>query len=256
MNTMQSKRIKYDKWAEITVDGKTTTLIDHLKQIRVQEHITKKKISQIIKGNTYWYSQLERNGKKGDDNRRKYIEENELINIISVIEYGAKNMEDLSKCQPLSIQYIGNLHLSPIDSRYRYPSQMSKYLDKASQYNLILSLLNSIQKAISEYVNNAERSERDRIIELLKNFSRTLNHNPKFALELAGLEIAPIFDKDSAIISYTFLNEIQSLLDKHELENNYISPQELGEAISKCYDNYKNIAGHLFESFKKYDIKF
>ena len=48
----------------IIIDTQEIRLIDHLKELRIARKITKKKISNLVQQNDYWYSQIERDGKK------------------------------------------------------------------------------------------------------------------------------------------------------------------------------------------------
>ena len=64
---------RYDKTQLLLIEGREIRLIDHLKELRLKNNITKKKISNMIKKNDYWYSQVERSGKNGDDNRQRTI---------------------------------------------------------------------------------------------------------------------------------------------------------------------------------------
>lgn len=251
---MKYKIIKYEKNAEIIVNDEKMTLMEHLKKERSKKKITKKEISLLIKGNEYWYSQLERDGKKGDDNRRKYIEENELINIISVVIFDSKTKDDLLRYQLQSMGYIQELHLMPIDAPYRYPSQhKSAPRTNEQQVELISELLNSINQSINEFAVNLDNYARNTLIAQLKNFDRTLKRNPDFALEVAGLEFEPIFDKSSNILSYNFLNKLQSALDSKELNEEFTSAEELRELITQYYDEYKK---EMNKYWKRYDIKF
>ena len=88
---------RYDKTQLLLIDGKEIRLIDHLQELRIEKGITKKKISNLIKHNDYWYSQVERNGKNGDDNRQRTIYKPDLINIIAIVKYGAQTASDLNE---------------------------------------------------------------------------------------------------------------------------------------------------------------
>ncbi|MDD5830727.1 MAG: hypothetical protein PUD13_05610, partial [Lachnospira sp.] len=88
---------RYNKLQKLFIDDNETTLIEHLKKLRIDKKITKKKISNIIKQNDTWYSQIERSGKNGDDNRQKTIYKPDLINIISIIKYGATSISELGQ---------------------------------------------------------------------------------------------------------------------------------------------------------------
>mgnify|MGYP004596524121 FL=1 len=45
---------RYDKNQIILVDGQEISLIQHLKQLRENKNITKKKISNLVKHNNSW----------------------------------------------------------------------------------------------------------------------------------------------------------------------------------------------------------
>ena len=85
---------RYDKNQILVIDNKEIKLIDHLKEIRSQKKITKKFISNLIKHNDYWYSQIERDGKNGDDNRQRTIYRTDLVNVISIIQYDATSQKN------------------------------------------------------------------------------------------------------------------------------------------------------------------
>jgi len=67
MNTMSDLPFttRYNKNQLLFIDEQEITLIDYLSKLRTSKKITKKKISNMIKHNDYWYSQIERNGKNG-----------------------------------------------------------------------------------------------------------------------------------------------------------------------------------------------
>ena len=97
---------RYDKTQLLLIDGKEIKLIDHLKELRQKNKITKKKISNLVKKNDYWYSQVERNGKKGDDNRQRTIYKPDLINIISIVKYNAQSSAELDAFREKSEIYL------------------------------------------------------------------------------------------------------------------------------------------------------
>ena len=100
---------RYNKSQKLYIDETETTLIEHLKKLRTENKITKKRISNIIKQNDTWYSQIERSGKNGDDNRQKTIYRPDLINIISIVKYGASSISDLGKHHSQSEIYIDKI---------------------------------------------------------------------------------------------------------------------------------------------------
>ena len=247
---MKVTRIKYDKNAEVDYHGEKFKLIELLKKLRSEKKISMEKISEIIKGNKYWYSQIEYK------ERRTYIAKSELIQIISVIKFGAKNLEDLAKCEMFSEDFIKDIHLEPVDTPYRYPRPTKDSEDVEEQSKKIDLLLNSICQSIRECIESVEVSERDDLIRCLKNFNRTIKHNSIFALWLIGLEFAPIFDQSTAILYYNFLNEIQNVLDKRELENICVTPQELALEIDECYSKYREKVAPFFSKYKDWAVKF
>ena len=64
MNKITTTIPRYDKNQYVIVGNDEIRLIDYLKKLRTEQNITKKKISNLIKHNDYWYSQIERNVKK------------------------------------------------------------------------------------------------------------------------------------------------------------------------------------------------
>lgn len=63
MDSSLTKPLRYEKEGLIFTNEKEITLIAFLKEKRIEKKITKKYISNIIKNNDYWYSQIEM-GKK------------------------------------------------------------------------------------------------------------------------------------------------------------------------------------------------
>lgn len=243
---------KYEKEGKIIINGKETTLIDHLKLLRTEKNLNKAQISRIIKNNDYWYSQIEMSDKsrnKGDDNRRKYIKRSELLNIISVVCFNAKNSDDLITTKQLSENYVDNLlQIKPL-TYTSYQKNFSFYnRTKNTQENIITNLSKSIELQLTNYYNvlidmNATNATIDRYIELLNNFNETLKADKFFAISLAGLPVAKYLYESTR-------NEKESLYDEISEIINTLEDKE------KIDDNdIKNVKNELNYLIKKYDFK-
>ena len=138
---------RYNKLQKLFIDDNETTLIEHLKKLRIDKKITKKKISNIIKQNDTWYSQIERSGKNGDDNRQKTIYKPDLINIISIVKYGATSISELGTYHNQSEVYIDKIIKAvPLEESLETLEwyQINNSRTPSEQEKLFESLMNTI----------------------------------------------------------------------------------------------------------------
>ena len=148
---------RYDKNQLLFVDGHEISLIQYLKQLREKKNITKKKISNLIKHNDYWYSQVERNGKKGDDNRQRTIYRADLINLISILLYDADTASALESNYNSSVTYIDKvLKAVPLKSSARQLDWLTLHQMRTDneQEKLLNSLLATHEKLLRQTFNN------------------------------------------------------------------------------------------------------
>ncbi len=226
MNTQITKPLRYEKNSIIYINGKEHTLIDYLKEKRIEKKITKKSISNIIKNNDYWYSQIEM-GKK-DDSRRKFINRLDLINIISVIVYEAKTALDLERFYANSENYIDNI--IKVSSYDEYPRIMPLYeiINRNSELfnpeytnNRIDECLNDLNSVIKDFYGKCNPIEQDSIINFLNTLILNLSVEPILTLHYYGLPFCSFFsaqpkDHDSkTVIDENALNDLDSMLIKY-----------------------------------------
>lgn len=222
---------KYEKESKIIINGKETTLIDHLKLLRTEKNLSKAQISRIIKNNDYWYSQIEMSDtsrNKGDDNRRKYIKRLELLNIISVICFNAKNSDDLIMTKKSSENYIDNVIgirasiYSPYTENLSFYKRTSKTQEKVIE-NLIESIKLQLSSQYKSFLSvNATNDMIDEYILLLNNFNESLKADRLFAISLAGLPLAKYLHESTRNEKEEFYDEVTQLFfeleEKDEIE--------------------------------------
>lgn len=181
---------RYNKMQKLFLDGKEITLIEHLKELRTEKKITKKKISNIIKQNDTWYSQIERSGKNGDDNRQKTIYKPDLINIISIIKYGANSISELGEYKAKSEVYIDKIIKAvPLEKSMTTLEwyQLGNARTPEEQEKLFESLMESINKSLRQSFYNISYEEKDDYIDKLKEIDASLKLDVCFIVSLAGL---------------------------------------------------------------------
>ena len=198
MNHIPTKPIRYEKNSPIYINGKSITLISFLGEKRKEKHITKKAISNIIKKNDYWYSQIEMGNK--DDSRRKFINRFDLIDIISVIIFDAKNESDLERLHLNSENYIDNIiKVISFDQKPR-EIPIHELINKAGKLyspeyttTRIEDVLNDLNSVIRQFYNQCNPLEQDLIVDFLNTFILNISSEPILSLHYYGLPFCSFF---------------------------------------------------------------
>lgn len=241
-----AKRIpRYNKLQKLFIDDKEITLIEHLKQLRTENKITKKKISNIIKQNDTWYSQIERNGKNGDDNRQKTIYRPDLVNIISIIKYGANSISALGEYRNQSEVYIDKvIKAIPLDESTKTLEwyEINNRRTPENQEQLFESLMTSINKSIRQAFTISPIYTRDIYLNKLKEINASLKIDTPFLLSLAGLPFSEfLYEADQNRID-TLINDVMKILDDIELNkenaNNHQDNSSYYNAIREKLEKY------------------
>ena len=251
MNNNLYKTDRYEKNCTIYINGNETTLINYLKEKRIEKKINKKTISNIIKGNDYWYSQIEM-GKK-DDNRRKYITRLDLIDIISVIIYDAKTLLDLERFRDNSANYLDKIiKVAPYDKNpriiplYEIMNKNKELFNPEYINNRINDSLNDLNFVIRDFYNKCNPIEQDSIISFINTLILNLSLEPILTLHYCGIPFCSFFSaqpKDAnskSILDKHLLNDIDSILTKY---SQLISENDMNLIISK-------ISSHLYNTNK------
>lgn len=256
---------RYNKLQKLFIDNKEITLIDHLKQLRIENKITKKKISNIIKQNDTWYSQIERNGKNGDDNRQKTIYRPDLINIISIIKYGANSIEELGKYRSQSEVYIDKvIKATPLEESLKTLEwyEINNRRSPEIQDKLFESLMTSINASIRQTYTNSPEHIKNMILSCLKEINSSLKIDTCFLLSLAGLPFSEfLYEADQDRID-TLINNVMSVLDKIDLEDskkhadNKYYFTKIVESIQEYVDISKQTRRNTFEFLPPDKIEF
>ena len=192
MNTMSDLPFttRYNKNQLLFIDEQEITLIDYLSKLRTSKKITKKKISNMIKHNDYWYSQIERNGKNGDDNRQKTIYRNDLIDIISIVLYNASSSADLKKFSAQSKYYIDNvIKVVPYKESGRTPNWYKVFQGRTDEERerLLSSIINTQAELLRKTYDSLAELDRDAFLNSLLNMNKCLRIDPIFIIALVGL---------------------------------------------------------------------
>lgn len=248
---------RYDKNQKIVIDNKEITLIEHLKELRTNRRITKKKISNIIKQNDYWYSQIERNGKNGDDNRQKTIYKTDLIDIISIVKFGATTIADLKNYHDKSASYIENeIHAIPLSESIRKLEwyQINGMRTEHEQDNLFSSLSSSISRLLEEAYNSlSTRSDKDAFLDCLKEMNSSMKINPVFIIMLAGQHYSNFLYENETEKIFSLIKDIAKLNDDYSLDNmEPVIVKEYFQRLDKIINSY--IADSKYIQRKKYEI--
>lgn len=241
MNRSMYKPDRYEKYSNIYINGNTYALIDYLKEKRTEKKITKKSISNIIKNNDYWYSQIEM-GKK-DDSRRKFINRYDLINIISVIIYDAKTKLDLERFYSNSENYIDNImKVSPYDKQpreiplYEAINKTNELFNPEYANNRIDECLKDFSSIIHNFYNKCDPLEQDAIINFLNTLILNLSTEPILTLHYCGLPFCSFFsaqpknERSKKIINETALKKWDSLLLEY---SKFISENDMKLILKK-----------------------
>lgn len=250
MNEITTTIPRYDKNQYVIVENEEIKLIDYLKKLRTEKKITKKKISNLIKHNDYWYSQVERDGKKGDDNRQKTIYRNDLVDIICIIYYDATTSDEIILNRSKSEIYIDKILkadilqgsaksvLSPNIYRGRTPEEQNKLFD---------SLQNSLNKLLHDIFNSCPSDKRDRFLNTLKNVNTCLKIDSDFLMYILELPFADFLYEASENQIISLLSDLSKIIDNSNISN--LSANEYKEMI------VTKIKEHIGKEYTVNDIR-
>lgn len=259
---------RYDKTQLLLIDGKEIKLIDYLKELRQKNKITKKKISNLVKKNDYWYSQVERNGKKGDDNRQRTIYKPDLINIISIVKYNAQSSAELDAFREKSEIYLTKIiKATPLSESTKKLEWYEIHNNRTpeQQERLLSSLLATHDRLLRQAFNNMSGiTDKDNFLNCLKNINTSLRIDPVFIVFLSGLPYADFLYETNQKDLYAFLRDIMQTLDSFSNEGldsidskkqNYYS--KLEAQISKyIHKTFMNIFTNRVELLPPDEIEF
>lgn len=213
---------RYSKTQKLLIGNEEITLIDHLKDLRTKRKITKKKISNIIKQNDYWYSQVERDGKNGDDNRQKTIYKTDLIDIISIVKFGAESFAELENFRIQSELYIDKeIHALPLSESIKKLEwyQVNNIRTPNEQDSFFSSLLDSISKILQETYSSLSIGDRNEYLNVLKEMNASMKIDPLFIVFLAGLPLSEfLYEAEQSNIT-TLISELTTTVDKFSIQN-------------------------------------
>lgn len=208
---------RYDKNQILFFEDKEIRLIDHLKELRIGKKITKKRISNLIKHNDYWYSQIERSGKNGDDNRQRTIYRNDLVKIISIIKYDAATYNDLETLNTKSEIYIDKIIKAvPLkESIKKLELYQLSHVRTVDEQNRLLNSLLSTQERLLRHTFDSLSGDKDKdfFLDALKNLNLSLKIDPLFIIYLIGLPYADFLYESKQEKLYSLFREIIKIID-------------------------------------------
>lgn len=217
---------RYDKNQILIIDDTEIRLIDHLKECRTSKKITKKKISNLIKHNDYWYSQIERDGKKGDDNRQRTIYRNDLVNVISIVKYDATSSQDLDALRSTSEVYLDKIIKAlPLKESARKLElyQIFQPRTNEQQYKLLDSLLSTHEQLLrNTFESLCSSRDRDNFLDALKNTNLALKIDPLFIVFLMGIPYSDFLYEAKQEKLFDLLHDIINVVDNFALDSNNI----------------------------------
>ena len=250
---------RYDKNQLLFVDGHEISLIQYLKQLREKKNITKKKISNLIKHNDYWYSQVERNGKKGDDNRQRTIYRADLINLISILLYDADTASALESNYNSSVTYIDKvLKAVPLKSSARQLDWLTLHQMRTDneQEKLLNSLLAIHEKLLRQTFNNFNNSaDKDNFLNALRNMNTSLRIDPLFVMFLVGLPFADFLYEAEETTVNDLLRELMDKIDKITIDNNSGKSRNLDECMTLMRETIVDYTKQSFIDNYQFNIK-
>lgn len=259
---MANKKIRYEKFSKITVNDKDYTLIDYLGILRKNNGVKKTDISRILKNNDTWYSQIEM-GKK-DDHRVKYISRNDLINILSIINFGAQNSTELQIYHKMSADYLDNdLKAIPLDiiprqmPVYEMLHQIEKMTSPDFSEKLINYSLNGLIEAIQTIYDAMDDSYQKQGLSLIINQAKqNLLLHPSSALLFYGLPFSDFFqhpnitNTEQDILTVELTNDLTNLFIKYNellpTDNTNVIIQSLKDAI-RHYEMFQRGTNYIYD---------
>ena len=209
---------RYDKNQIILVDGQEMSLIQHLKQLRESKNITKKRISNLVKHNDSWYSQVD------------------LINTISMLVFGATTAADLETYFNSSINYIDKvIKAVPLKSSARQIDWLSLHQLRTvdEQSKLLDSLLSTQEKLLRQTFENLNGNEnKDYFLDALRNMNTSLRIDPLFIMFLVGLPFADfLYESEQAEIN-ALLRTLMEKIDTITNDNNNGNVRTINECMA------------------------
>lgn len=208
---------RYDKNQIIIIHDTEIRLIDHLKECRTNKKITKKKISNLIKHNDYWYSQVERDGKNGDDNRQRTIYRNDLVDVISIVQYDASSSQDLEALRSKSEVYLDKIIKAlPLKESVKKLElyQIFQPRTNEQQYKLLDSLLSTHEQLLrNTFESLYDNRDKDNFLDALKNTNLALKIDPLFIVFLMGLPYSDFLYEAKQEKLFSLFRDIISIMD-------------------------------------------
>jgi hypothetical protein len=250
---------RYDKNQLIIIDNYEIPLIEYLRELRTHKKITKKKISNLIKHNDYWYSQIERNGKKGDDNRQKTIYRNDLVDIISIVFYNCFTSNEIKENITKSENYLDKvLKAVPIQSSIKALDARTLFRNRTSveQDKLFTSLIESLMKLLTKVYDSMYLSaDKDRFLEALKNTNAILKIDSHFMLYLMELPFTDFLYDAKQEQVFSLLKDLSHITDSFSNNENK-SLEEYYSCIINKIKEYTGENSNLKEHFSLLPIDF
>ena len=238
---------RYDKRQLLLIDDTEVRLIDHLKDLRTKNKITKKIISNLVKHNDYWYSQIERDGKKGDDNRQRPIYRPDLINIISIVKYNASTAEEMQTYKNKSEAYLDKIIKAvPLKESIKRLEwyQLPVGRTEEQQDRMIHSLIATQTKLIERAFNALEGTQdRDYFINCLSNFNTCLKIDPIFIIYFMGLPYMDFLYEAKRADLIDFFNSVNSLIDNFLISSDVDVPRFMREFFPIFEETAKKFTG-------------
>lgn len=246
---------RYNKNQMIIVENHEMRLIDHLKELRISRKITKKKISNLVKQNDYWYSQIERSGKNGDDNRQLTIYKTDLIKIIAIVKFGATTYKEIIECTPQSTNYIDKIIKAiPVKGSAKKLElyQLSQGRTTEEQENLLEALLEAQRQLLhSAFEQLSGRGDRDVFLDCLKNINSSLKIDPMFIVYLAGMPFTEFLYETKQEDIYCLLRDLLKQLDKFEIEIDKGNTASIGDYLTALHEIITEYTGKTFMDISK-----
>lgn len=221
------KPLRYEKYSPVHVEGESYTLIEYLSYKRKEKKISKKSLSQIIRGNDYWYSQIEMG--KNDDHRRKFINRADLTDIISVIIFDARNKYELESLKNNSEKYI-DMVLNPVsyDSAprakqlYEVINELNKTMSPDYANQRLEDTLVQLNATFRTIFSSSDPIVKDHLLSLMNLMILNLSVEPLISLHYYGLPFSPIFsakvanaDESDKNMQQELLQDLDRLLEKY-----------------------------------------
>ena len=246
---------RYNKNQLIIVEDQEMRLIDHLKSLRLSKKITKKKISNLVKQNDYWYSQIERSGKNGDDNRQLTIYKTDLIKIIAIIKFGATSYKEISKYTEQSSNYIDKvIKAVPVNGSAKKLElyQLKNNRTKEEQNRLLESLLESqIRLFRNAYEHLSGSGDRDVFLDCLKNMNSSLKADPLFLVYLVGMPFTEFLYENNQDDICSLLQDLMRQLDIFKMELNKGDKKSIEEYLTPLHEIITAYTGKTFMDISK-----